>query len=171
MSLESNPQPGEPVFFLISLDGVRLSPLGTLATVGLLCQPRMIDDDYGAVGGMRTGRGNEVLGENLPQIPHDLTWDRTRAAAVGSQRLTAWAVARPEDQVTHNNSVCLAVAKRSKGYLLLIIIIWRSSPYRALASSLWGSVILHLQTIGRTPWTSDQPVARPLPTQDTTNTE
>jgi hypothetical protein len=24
-----------------------------------------------------------------PQIPHDLTWDRTRAAAMGSQRLTA----------------------------------------------------------------------------------
>jgi hypothetical protein len=26
-------------------------------------------------------------------------------------------------------------------------------------------------TDGRTPWTSDQPVARPLPTQDNTNTE
>jgi hypothetical protein len=39
---------------LISLGGVRLSPLGTSATVGLLYQPRMIDDDdYGAVGGMR----------------------------------------------------------------------------------------------------------------------
>jgi hypothetical protein len=37
----------------------------------------------------------EVLGENLPQSHyvhhkfHDLTWDRTRAAAVGSKRLTA----------------------------------------------------------------------------------
>jgi hypothetical protein len=30
-----------------------------------------------------------------PQIPHELTWDRTRAAALGSQRLTAWAMARP----------------------------------------------------------------------------
>jgi hypothetical protein len=30
-----------------------------------------------------------------PQIPHDLAWDRTRAAAVESQRLTAWAMARP----------------------------------------------------------------------------
>jgi hypothetical protein len=35
-----------------------------------------------------------------PQIPHDLTWDRTRAAAVGSQRLTAWAVARLVNAVT-----------------------------------------------------------------------
>jgi hypothetical protein len=37
----------------------------------------------------------EVLEENLPvllcppQILHDLTWDRTRAVAVGSRRLTA----------------------------------------------------------------------------------
>jgi hypothetical protein len=45
-------------FFLVSLGGVRLSPLGTSATVGLLYQPKMIDDDYGAVGGMRIGRGN-----------------------------------------------------------------------------------------------------------------
>jgi hypothetical protein len=30
-----------------------------------------------------------------PQIPLDQTRDRTRAAAVGSQRLTAWAMARP----------------------------------------------------------------------------
>jgi hypothetical protein len=43
----------------------------------------------------------EVLGKNLPlclfvhkKIPHDLTWARTRAAAVGSQRLTAWAIDR-----------------------------------------------------------------------------
>jgi hypothetical protein len=30
-----------------------------------------------------------------PQIPHDLTRVRTRAVAVGSQRLTASAMARP----------------------------------------------------------------------------
>jgi hypothetical protein len=28
--------------------------------------------------------------------------------------------------------------------IIIIIIQWRCSPYRALASSLWGSVILHL---------------------------
>jgi hypothetical protein len=83
-------------FFLISLGGVRLSPLGTSATVGLLYQPRMIDGDYGVVGRMRIGRGNRSTQRKPapvplcpPQIPHDLTWDRTRAAAVGSQRLTA----------------------------------------------------------------------------------
>jgi hypothetical protein len=74
-----------------------MSPLGTSATVGLLYQPRMIDDDddYGAVGGM-IGRGNRSTRRKPapvplppPQISHDLTWDRTRAAAVGSQRLTA----------------------------------------------------------------------------------
>jgi hypothetical protein len=43
----------------------------------------------------------EVLGKKSapvcpPQIPHGLTWDRTRAAAMGSRRLTASAVARPK---------------------------------------------------------------------------
>jgi hypothetical protein len=81
---------------LVSLGGVRLSPLGTSATVGLLYQPQMIDDDYGVVGGMRIGKGNRSTRRKpapVPlcpsQIPHDLTWDRTRAAAVGSQQVTA----------------------------------------------------------------------------------
>jgi hypothetical protein len=50
---------------------------------------------------MRTGTGSRrtrkkpaPLPVSPPQIPHDLTWARTRAAAVGSQRLTAWAMAR-----------------------------------------------------------------------------
>jgi hypothetical protein len=47
---------------------VRLSPLGTAATTGLLYKPQMIDEgDCGAIGGMKIGRGTEVLGENLPQ--------------------------------------------------------------------------------------------------------
>jgi hypothetical protein len=63
--------------------------------IGLSYQPRMIDK-YGEFGGMRMGRGNRSTHRNPtpdklcpPQIPHDVTWDRTRApAAVGSQRLT-----------------------------------------------------------------------------------
>jgi hypothetical protein len=61
--------------------GVRLSPLGTAATTGLLYQPQVIGDgDCGAVGGMRIGRGNRSTRRNpapvplrAPQIPHDLT--------------------------------------------------------------------------------------------------
>jgi hypothetical protein len=44
----------------------------------------------------------EVLRENLPPLPlcpaqiqQDLTWTRSRAAAVRSRQLTAWAMARP----------------------------------------------------------------------------
>jgi hypothetical protein len=62
----------------------------------LLYQPRMIDDECGAVGGMRIGRGNRSTRRKSspvplypPQIPHDMTWDRTRADAVGYRRLTA----------------------------------------------------------------------------------
>jgi hypothetical protein len=51
---------------------------------------------------MKIGRGNRSTLRKPapapllpPQIPLDKTRDRTRAAAVGSQRLTAWAMARP----------------------------------------------------------------------------
>jgi hypothetical protein len=56
----------------------------------------MIYDECEAVSGMKIDRGN--LGTRKkpapvplcpPQIPYDLNWARTRAAAVGSQRLTA----------------------------------------------------------------------------------
>jgi hypothetical protein len=40
-----------------------------------------------------------------PQIPHDLTWVRTRAAAVGSRRLTARAMERPYVYVSLTLSV------------------------------------------------------------------
>jgi hypothetical protein len=83
--------------FFIILSGVRLSPLGTAATTGLLYRPQMIDDgDCGEIGGMKIGRGNHSTRRKPapaslcpPQIPHGQARARTRAAAVGSQRLTA----------------------------------------------------------------------------------
>jgi hypothetical protein len=47
---------------------------------GQLYQPRTIDDECGAVGGMRTGRGDRSTPVPLcpPQIPHDLTWAMVR---------------------------------------------------------------------------------------------
>jgi hypothetical protein len=54
------------------------------------------EGDCGAIGGMKIGRGNRSTQRKPaptplcpPQIPLDQTRDRTRAAAVGSQRLTA----------------------------------------------------------------------------------
>jgi hypothetical protein len=48
----------------------------------------MIDDECGVVGGSTRIKPAPVP-LCPPQIPHDLTLDRTRAAAVGSRRLTA----------------------------------------------------------------------------------
>jgi hypothetical protein len=91
------------IVFII-LSGVRLSPLGTEVTTGLLYQLQMIDDgDCGAIGEMKIDKGNRrtrrkpiAVSLCTPQIPHDPTRARTRAATVGSQRLTAWAMARPQ---------------------------------------------------------------------------
>jgi hypothetical protein len=82
---------------IIILSGLRLSPLGTAATAGLLYRPQMIyNDDCGAIGGIRIDKGNRSTRRKPapvplcpPQILHDQTRARTRAAAVGSQRLTA----------------------------------------------------------------------------------
>jgi hypothetical protein len=60
------------------------------------------EGDCGAIGGMKIGRGNRSTRRKPapaplypPQIPLDQTRDPTRADAVGSQRLTALAMARP----------------------------------------------------------------------------
>jgi hypothetical protein len=79
----------------------KLGPLGTSATEWPIV-PAPGDYDDGEFGGMKIGRGNRSTRRKpapaplcQPQIPLDQTRARTRAAAVGSQRLTAWAVARP----------------------------------------------------------------------------
>jgi hypothetical protein len=84
--------------YSIILSGVRLSPLGTAATTGLFYQLQTINDgDCGAIGGMKIGRGSQstVRKPALPQIPHDQNRAWTEAAAMESQRLTAWAMVRP----------------------------------------------------------------------------
>jgi hypothetical protein len=95
-------------FFLIGIvgGGVQLGPLGTAATNRPIV-PVPGDYDDGEIGGM-IGRGNRSTRRKPgpvplcpPQIPHAAR-TRTRAAAVGSQRLTAWATARPLVQLnTH----------------------------------------------------------------------
>jgi hypothetical protein len=90
-------------FFIIILSGVRLSPLGTAATTGLFYQPQMIHDgDCGAICGLKIDRGTRSTRRKPapvplcpPQIPHNLTQARTRAARMGTKLLTAWVIVRP----------------------------------------------------------------------------
>jgi hypothetical protein len=60
------------------------------------------EGDCGAIGGMKIGKGNRSTWRKPapvplcpPQITLDQTQDWTRATAVESQRLTAWAMAWP----------------------------------------------------------------------------
>jgi hypothetical protein len=78
-------------FSLVSWDRMRLSPLGTLATNWPTVPAADDNDECGAVGGMRSRMGNQSTRRKPapvplcpPQIPRDLTWARTRNAAVGS---------------------------------------------------------------------------------------
>jgi hypothetical protein len=80
--------------------------------IGLLYQPRMIDNECGAIRRMRTNRGNRSTQRKPapvplcpPQIPHDMTWARTRAVAVGRRRLTAWVMARPSHHAFYYNAI------------------------------------------------------------------
>jgi hypothetical protein len=81
-----------PFFFLIGIvgGGVQLGPLDTAATNRPIV-PSPGDYDDGEIGGLMTGRGNgSTRRKHAPvplcplQTPHS-----ARAAAVGSQRLTA----------------------------------------------------------------------------------
>jgi hypothetical protein len=60
MAITSLPWQSTSICVLVNfiiLSGVRLSPLGTATTIGLLYQPQMIDDgDCEAIGGMKIYR-------------------------------------------------------------------------------------------------------------------
>jgi hypothetical protein len=87
--------------FLIGIvgDGVQLGPFGT-ATTNRPIVPAPGDYDNGEISGMMIGRGNRSIRRKPApvllcptQTPHAAR-TRTRAVAVGSQRITAWATAR-----------------------------------------------------------------------------
>jgi hypothetical protein len=87
----------------------KLGPLGTSATEWHIV-PAPGDYDDGEFGGMKIGRGNRSTRRKpapaplcSPQIPLDQTQARSWTSAVGSQRLTAWAVARPGTNIRRNN--------------------------------------------------------------------
>jgi hypothetical protein len=76
--------------------GVRLGPRGTAATIWPNAPAH--NDECGAVSRM-SGRGNRSTRRKPAPVPlcppQILTWARSRAAVVGSRRLSAWAMARP----------------------------------------------------------------------------
>jgi hypothetical protein len=83
------------MFLFIYGLGVEPSPLLLLPFIGLFYQLwKKYADDCGAVSGM-SGNGNGSTRRKTaplplcsPRIPHDLTWARTRAAAVRRRGLT-----------------------------------------------------------------------------------
>jgi hypothetical protein len=87
-------EPGSDAFLIDTVEGgVQLGPLDT-ATTNRHIVPALGDYDDGEIGGM-IGRGNRSTRRKPtpvqlcpPQTPHAAR-TRTRAAAVGSQRLTA----------------------------------------------------------------------------------
>jgi hypothetical protein len=80
--------------------------IGTAATPGLLCQPRVIvkmivekQMECRCSRGNRSSRRKPATAPLLSITKSHMTRSRfiwTRAAAVGSRRLTAWAMARPK---------------------------------------------------------------------------
>jgi hypothetical protein len=87
------------IFYFIYGAGVEPSPLLLRPVIGLLYQPWMIyGDDCGVTSGINGGQGKPKYSEkNLPPCRslHHRSRAQTLAAAVGSRRLTAWAMARP----------------------------------------------------------------------------
>jgi hypothetical protein len=58
------------IFIIIIISGVRLSPLGTAATIALFYQPQITDNGVcGAIGGMKTGRGNRCTWRKPAPVP------------------------------------------------------------------------------------------------------
>jgi hypothetical protein len=79
---------------------VRLSPLGTSAINWLYCTSRGWWTSMEQLVEWELAGETEVFGKNLPKchfVHHKsyMTWHPTRAAAVWSRRLIAWAMTRP----------------------------------------------------------------------------
>jgi hypothetical protein len=118
-------------FFLIHIvgGGVQMGPLGTSATEWSIVLA-MGDYDAGEFGGMKIGRGNRSTRRKPapaplcpPQISLDQTQARTRAAAVGSQRLTAWTMARPK--------ICVALKYSKPCLATLLTVNWEQMAHGA----------------------------------------
>jgi hypothetical protein len=106
-----------------------------------------------------TGRKPAPKTPHSPQIPHALAWDQTRVAAVGSRRLTAWAVAwltliLSRVWVTYNNGVrigncivCSPLYNHSKSQITALSLIYPLHKLLGHANSSQSSVVVAWQRI------------------------
>jgi hypothetical protein len=142
MKVCTNPSAYEAYFFNSYSGGggveSKLGPLCTSVTSGLLYVPRVIVRME--FGGMKIGRGHRSTRRKptptplcTPQIPLDQTRARTRPAALGSQRLTAWAMARPIRRIQASNFV-------QTSYLLPLCFLSTSYSFRLQVTLVYSSV-------------------------------
>jgi hypothetical protein len=92
----------QSVFLIRTVGGV--VQIGSTRHVGHFWPivPDPCECDDGEFGGMKTGRGNRSTRRKPAPAPHwppQIQTDETRTAAVGSQRLTAWAIVRIWSQI------------------------------------------------------------------------
>jgi hypothetical protein len=75
------------------------------------------------------------------QIPNVVIWDRTRAAAVGSLRLTTWAMARPCHKFLRNVWLWLVIWVRSAVHSCVFLQLKMDASCFALILHLWKECI------------------------------
>jgi hypothetical protein len=87
---------------------------------------------------------------------------------VGIDLATSWPPSNPLDRpILYSLSIYLSIYE----YLSICLSIYLSMALQPLVGPWPHFDSLIFYTVGRTPWTGDQPVARPLPTHRTTQTQ
>jgi hypothetical protein len=85
------------------------------------------------------------------------------------ENLTALSQKQPTLSTKWESQSRYVFKQHTEGKLLLLLLLFcLYNPLLGLGR-FFSFLILH--TVGRIPWTGDQPVARPLPTRRTTQTE
>jgi hypothetical protein len=89
------------LFFFVSWCGVRLSPLGTSATIYPTLPAPKYNYGCGAFGGMRIGKGNRSTRRKpapvplcSPQIPHDLGSNPARRSGMPATNRLSYGMAQ-----------------------------------------------------------------------------
>jgi hypothetical protein len=114
---------------------------------GLSYQPWMIHDECGAISAMKIGRGNRstctqrkpsLVSLCPPQILLDLTWARTRTAAVGSRQQTAWAMRRLAQSIRRTGDAGLCSYLYYSAYYEYFPLLCTLPPRSDVVVQLWG---------------------------------